>query len=38
MDETSAAAQEKETNSLTSGLQNLTYSLGPRNDGMVISF
>lgn len=39
MDETSAAAQEKETNSLTSsGLQNLTYSLGPRNDGTIISF
>nr|KAF6505651.1 potassium channel tetramerization domain containing 20 [Rousettus aegyptiacus] len=36
MDETSAAAQEKETNSLTSsGLQNLTYSLGPRNDGCL---
>lgn len=37
MDETSAAAQEKETNNLTSsGLQNLTYPLGPRNDGTVI--
>lgn len=37
MDETSAAAQEKETNSLTSpGLQNLTYPLVPRNDGTVI--
>lgn len=39
MDETSAAAQEKETNSLiSSGLQNLIYPLGPRNDGMVIRF
>lgn len=37
MDETSAAAQEKETNNLTSsGLQTLAYPLGPRNDGMVI--
>nr|KAF6462098.1 potassium channel tetramerization domain containing 20 [Molossus molossus] len=36
MDETSAAAQEKETNNLTSsGLQNLTYPLGPRNDGCL---
>ncbi|KAM5327478.1 BTB/POZ domain-containing protein KCTD20 isoform 1-T2 [Glossophaga mutica] len=35
MDETSAAAQEKETNSLTSsGLQNLTYPLSPRNDDL----
>lgn len=38
MDEISAAAQEKETNSLTSpGLQNLSYSLGPRNDGTVVN-
>lgn len=37
IDETPAAAQEKETNSLvSSGLQNLTYPLGPRNDGTVI--
>lgn len=35
MDETSAAAQEKETSSLTpSGLQNLAYPLTPRSDGM----
>ncbi|TKC38003.1 hypothetical protein EI555_013011, partial [Monodon monoceros] len=33
MDEASAAAQEKEANSpASSGLQNLTYPLGPRND------
>lgn len=39
MDEASAAAQEKEGNSpASSGLQNLTYPLGPRNDGMMISF
>ena len=38
MDEASAAAQEKEANGpASSGLQNLTYPLGPRNDGMMIS-
>lgn len=39
MDETSAAAQEKETNSLTSsGLQNLAYPLTPRSDGMETKY
>nr|KAF6462100.1 potassium channel tetramerization domain containing 20 [Molossus molossus] len=39
MDETSAAAQEKETNNLTSsGLQNLTYPLGPRNDDLSLDY
>lgn len=33
MDGTSAAAQEKETNSLTSGLQRLAYPLTLRSDG-----
>ncbi|KAK2113611.1 BTB/POZ domain-containing protein kctd20 [Saguinus oedipus] len=33
VDDTSAAAQEKEANSLTSfGPHNLTYPLGPRNE------
>nr|XP_014332082.1 PREDICTED: BTB/POZ domain-containing protein KCTD20 isoform X3 [Bos mutus] len=37
MDEASAAAQEKEANSpASSGLQNLTYPLGPRNDGALL--
>lgn len=37
MDEASAAAQEREANSpASSGLQNLTYPLGPRNDGTMI--
>lgn len=36
-DESPAAAQEKETNSpASSGLQNLTYPLGPRSDGMTL--
>ena len=36
MDETSAAAQEKETHSLaSSGLQTLSDPLGPRSDGTV---
>lgn len=39
MDETSAAAQEKETNSLTSpGLQNLAYPLVPRNDDLALDY
>lgn len=37
MDEASAAAQEKANSPASSGLQNLTYPLGPRNDGMMIS-
>lgn len=38
MEEASAAAPEKDAHSpASSGLQSLTYPLGPRNDGMVIS-
>ncbi|KAB1261787.1 BTB/POZ domain-containing protein KCTD20 [Camelus dromedarius] len=38
-DEASAAAQEKEANSLaSSGLQNLTYPLGPRNDELSLDY
>lgn len=37
MDEASAAAQEKEANGpASSGLQNLTYPLGPRNDDLPL--
>ncbi|XP_057554987.1 BTB/POZ domain-containing protein KCTD20 isoform X3 [Hippopotamus amphibius kiboko] len=37
MDEASAAAQEREANSpASSGLQNLTYPLGPRNDDLPL--
>ncbi|PNJ88856.1 KCTD20 isoform 7 [Pongo abelii] len=36
VDDTSAAAQEKEGNSLaSSGPYNLTYPLGPRNEGCL---
>uniref|UniRef100_A0A2I2Z803 Potassium channel tetramerization domain containing 20 n=1 Tax=Gorilla gorilla gorilla TaxID=9595 RepID=A0A2I2Z803_GORGO len=37
VDDTSAAAQEKEANSLaSSGPHNLTYPLGPRNEGALL--